>query len=230
MPSRAYRADASDAEIVQYHASTDTLPKPFSFALSASSSPPPSPGAHTPAAPSHGSAPSISIVPETDRRSWRSSVFNAGRGSFLSVSGRASSARDSVASSLELGGHAGGASRRKVRQLFNPVLPDELVLALGEALTVVHSYDDGWCIVGRESSIFAAAAAASAGSDAFGQHAQPVDKAELGAVPAWVFVKPVKGLRAERPMRSTSLGVTVELSAPSAPFSSREECVSWSNF
>lgn len=52
---------------------------------------------------------------------------------------------------------------------------------------------------------------------------------EMGAVPAWVFVKPVKGLKAERPMRSSSLGVTVEMDAGPG-FSSREELVSWSNF
>jgi len=51
---------------------------------------------------------------------------------------------------------------------------------------------------------------------------------ELGVVPAWCFLKPVKGLRAERPVRSTSLGITVQMDGPS--FSSRDEILSWSNF
>jgi hypothetical protein len=32
---------------------------------------------------------------------------------------------------------------RKVRQLFSPVLPDELVLSLGEKVTLVKAFDDG---------------------------------------------------------------------------------------
>jgi len=72
------------------------------------------------------------------------------------------------------------------------VLPDELVLSLGEKVTVVRSFDDGWCIVGRDSVV-------------------TPGEIEMGAVPAWSFVKPVKGLKASRPMRTTSLGVTVEI-------------------
>jgi hypothetical protein len=48
----------------------------------------------------------------------------------------------------------------------------------------------------------------------------------LGVVPAWCFLKPVKGLRAERPVRSTSLGITVQMDAGPA----RDSLVSWSNF
>jgi len=103
-----------------------------------------------------------------------------------------------------------GVEGRKVRQLFSPVLPDELVLSLGEKVTVVRSFDDGWCIVGRDSVV-------------------TPGEIEMGAVPAWSFVKPVKGLKASRPMRTTSLGVTVEIDGGPG-FSSREECISWSNF
>ena len=52
---------------------------------------------------------------------------------------------------------------------------------------------------------------------------------ELGAVPSWVFLKAVKGLRAERPMRVSSLGVTVSLDAPPA-LGQRDNVMSWSNF
>jgi hypothetical protein len=103
-----------------------------------------------------------------------------------------------------------GGENRKVRQLFAPVLPDELVLSLGERLMVIESVDDGWCIVGRDSPIKAG-------------------DVEMGAVPSWCFVKPVKGLKASRPMRTTSLGVTVQIESGPG-FSSRDEVISWSNF
>ena len=110
---------------------------------------------------------------------------------------------------------------RKIRQLFDPVLPDELTVRLHERVTLVQTFDDGWCVVGREptpaqqqqqTSLFRPAEAA----------------VDMGVVPSWVFIKPVKGLRAERPIRSTSLGITVRIDAPD--FSSRDECISWSNF
>lgn len=110
---------------------------------------------------------------------------------------------------------------RKVRQLFTPILLDELLIThLGEQLTVIQSFDDGWCVVGREKdnivksakSLFKPAAAGS--------------NDELGVVPAWCFLKPVKGLRAERPMRSASLGIIIAMEPPKA----RHEVLSWSNF
>ena len=52
---------------------------------------------------------------------------------------------------------------------------------------------------------------------------------ELGAVPAWAFLKPVKGLRAEQPMCVSSLRVTVNLDAPSS-LDPRDNVMSWSNF
>lgn len=109
---------------------------------------------------------------------------------------------------------------RKVRQRFEPVLPDELLPVLGERLTVVRSFDDGWCVVGRENSTFVHSAKSLFKSQ------EPGDHFEIGVVPAWCFLKQVKGLRAERPIRCTSLGVTVNMDGPS----SRNELISWSNF
>lgn len=111
---------------------------------------------------------------------------------------------------------------RKVRQLFDPVLPDELLTRLGEHLTVVQSFDDGWCVVGRENASLVHTA-----KSLFKSTPEPENGIELGVVPAWCFLKPVKGLRAERPMRVNSLGITVNLDAPG---SSRNELISWSNF
>lgn len=213
MPSKAVLpSNATREEILAFHAETDTLPRPFHFAMKAS----------------HGDSssdllppPSHSRTDSSDRRSWRSSLFALG-GGIRSVHSRMSS----VGSIASVSTSAGGGAKRKIRQLFAPVLPDELVLSLGESLTVLHSYDDGWCIVGRaDSSPFAAAAASSQGS-AFGQ-GRNTEQAEVGAVPAWVFVRPVKGLRAERPMRSSSLGVSIDANAAAGP---RSELMSWSNF
>ena len=109
---------------------------------------------------------------------------------------------------------------RKIRQLFDPVLPDELTVRLHERVTLVQTFDDAWCVVGR-----VAPAQAAQQTSLF----RPAEAAvDMGVVPAWVFIKPVKGLRAERPIRSTSLGITVRIDAPG--FSSRDECISWSNF
>ncbi|CEL55068.1 hypothetical protein RSOLAG1IB_01076 [Rhizoctonia solani AG-1 IB] len=98
---------------------------------------------------------------------------------------------------------------RKVQTAFPPLLPDELVLAVGEKVTLLQTFDDEWCVVGR---------------DRFGE-------VEVGAVPAYIFTKLRAGEKMERPMRSTSLGVKVEMSsAPGAAWSSRDEVISWSNF
>jgi hypothetical protein len=185
------RPDVTKDEILRYHTETGTMTRPFSNTAS-TLVPPSIPGARP-----------ISTV----------SFLSAGgdtsprRGSFFGFIGSRPSSTVSTqsASSTIL-----GVEGRKVRQLFGPVLPDELVLSLGEKVTVVQSFDDGWCIVGRDSFV------------------KP-GEVEMGAVPAWCFVKPVKGLKASRPMRTSSLGVTVQLDAGPG-FSSRDEVISWSNF
>ncbi|KAJ7170595.1 hypothetical protein C8R43DRAFT_875389 [Mycena crocata] len=186
---------ATNEDILDFHRQSGTFPKPFTFALTAASPPP--------------SSPRSSWV----RYSGASSFSDRGRFSVISSS-------SSVDSSPTTG------APRKVRQLFNPVLPDELLLtSLGEHLTVVQAFDDGWVVVGRSNSTFAATAKSMFKSSS---GAPAESDVELGVVPAWCFLKPVKGLRAERPVRSTSLGITVQMDGPS--FSSREEVLSWSNF
>ncbi|KAG8794226.1 hypothetical protein FRC12_000078 [Ceratobasidium sp. 428] len=106
-------------------------------------------------------------------------------------------------------GSATVVSTRKVQTVFPPLLPDELVLRVGEKVTLLQTFDDEWCVVGR---------------DRFGE-------VEIGAVPAFVFTKAKSGETFPRPMRNTSLGVKVEMSSePTAVWSSREEVISWSNF
>jgi len=189
---------ATNDDILDFHRQSGTFPKPFTFALTANS---------FPSAPSGDGSPRSSWV----RYSNASSINN--RFSVISSS-------SSVDSTPTTG------SPRKVRQLFNPVLPDELLLtSLGERLTVVQAFDDGWVVVGRSNGGFASTAKSMFKSSS---GAPAESEVELGVVPAWCFLKPVKGLRAERPVRSTSLGITVQMDGPS--FSSRDEILSWSNF
>ena len=101
---------------------------------------------------------------------------------------------------------------RRVRQLYTPILPDEPHLTLGERVAIMRSFDDGWCVIGRDKP-----------------HDPSGGEVELGTVPAWCFVKPTKGLRAERPIRSSSLGVTVQMDWET-PEKSRDSIMSWSNF
>lgn len=183
MPSRVLtRPNATKQEIIEYHTNEGNFPRPFapfSFALQAGTTPP------------------------VGKRHSTASVLTVSRDSFLSMGSHGN--RLSIASTIS---SASQSNRRKVRQLFDPVLPDEFVVSLGERLTITQSFDDGWCIVGRPGMM-------------------NKDEVELGAVPAWCFLKPVKGLRAERPMRIGSLGVTVQLDAPNP---GRDQIISWSNF
>ncbi|KAK0463806.1 uncharacterized protein EV420DRAFT_1618708 [Desarmillaria tabescens] len=190
-------------DILEFHRQSGNFPRPFS--------PKPFAFALTAAAPN----PRGSVIQLN-----RSSMI---RNSFMSTASTVSrfsviSSSSSVDSSPTTG------TTRKIRQLFNPILPDELVTTLGERLTVVQSFDDGWCVVGREST----SNFNNAKSLFKSPSAQAEPNVELGVVPAWCFIKPVKGLKAERPVRSTSLGITVQMEGPA--FSSREEIISWSNF
>ncbi|KIY44029.1 hypothetical protein FISHEDRAFT_52089 [Fistulina hepatica ATCC 64428] len=193
-------------EIIDYHRQSGNFPRPFSFALSQTGVPRPRrTSASSPA---------------------RSSMLNpnANRASHSSYSSIAASSHYSVISSVSsyTFGSTNGTQKR-VRQIFEPVLPDELVVRLDEKVTLVQSFDDGWCVVGRDVPLFAGA------TKSLYKSPEPVDaNIELGVVPAWCFMRPVKGLRAERPVRSSSLGITVQMDNPA--FSSRNEIMSWSNF
>ncbi len=105
-------------------------------------------------------------------------------------------------------------SSRKILQTYTPILPDELLVSLGESFTLVQSFDDGWCIVGRDR-------APNSG-------ARTPENIELGVIPEWCFVPPVIGLLMDRPIRSSSLGITAHKDSPRS--SSRDEILSWSNF
>ncbi|KAI0711961.1 hypothetical protein C8T65DRAFT_574793 [Cerioporus squamosus] len=197
MPERAVlRPGASRDEILQHYTAEGKLPRPFApFA-------PPSPSTCVGSA--HSGMDMLPSGRPSSTSSWLSPIFP--------LAGSRSSRRFSNMSAMSGTSSIGsiGASQKKIRQIFDPVLPDELVVSLGETLRLVQQHDDGWCIVGRDS-VF-----------------KP-GEVEMGAIPAWCFLKPVKGLRAERPMRVSSLGVTVNLDA--APgIDHRDNVMSWSNF
>ncbi|KAK7454627.1 hypothetical protein VKT23_011380 [Stygiomarasmius scandens] len=200
LPSKAVMRPTADRneEIFEYHRQSGNFPRPFARLQSAEAS---GPGKRSSGA------------------SWVRHSFMSG-GSFST----ASQNRFSVLSGSSVDTQLTQGTSRKIRQTFPPVLPDELLVSLGERLTVFQSFDDGWCVVGRENSVFIPSAKSLFQTS---QPAEPND-VELGVVPAWCFMKPVKGLKAERPIRSSSLGITVQVQGPA--FSSREEIISWSNF
>ena len=199
--------NATKDEILQYHIASGTMTRPFLVASGGGSTLAP-PRPHSPTGTTAARPIStVSFVSAAGRSPSprRTSFFGFGGGS-----GGSTSRPMSVASTFSTVSSVFGGGGRKVRQLFSPVLPDELVVSLSEKLMVIKTFDDGWCIVGRDSLL------------------KP-GEAEMGAVPSWCFVKPVKGLKASRPMRTTSLGVTVEIESGPG-FSSRDELISWSNF
>ncbi|KAF9453411.1 hypothetical protein P691DRAFT_792500 [Macrolepiota fuliginosa MF-IS2] len=227
LPSKALTKSTPEFEqaerdqIIAHYRQSGSFPKPFSFALQPPNGPP------APLSASGNERLSI----------FRSSYAASSRMSRFSVFS-ASSYNESITSTTP--GDT-GRSIRKVRQVFSPVLPDELFVTLGEQLMILQSFDDGWCVVGRESgilmpqpkSLFSGRASRAATPTMFGHTVgagvgtTSGGNVELGMVPAWCFLKSVKGLKAERPMRSSSLGVTVQMDAPSEE---RNDMISWSNF
>ncbi|CCM03105.1 uncharacterized protein FIBRA_05225 [Fibroporia radiculosa] len=195
MPAKAVLSkDATRDEIIAHYTALGVLPRPFS---PVSMLPPNTHDSqNTSTSPSPGSKRTSRLPPLRPKSvmslaSVRSSTYSHRR---LSSAG----------SSLTI---ISEDARRRVRQAFKSTLLDELTLTSGERVSVVQSFDDGWCVVGRDT------------------HGN--GDVELGAVPAWVFLKPVKGLRTERPIRTTSLGVTVGMDKSRV---AREDVISWSNF
>jgi len=185
-------------DVMEHHRQSDTFPKPFSFALAVGTGSPRSPPC-SPNSPGRTSVARSSISSRNSRYSVRSSTSSVGSGPTTGTT-------------------------RKVRQLFTPILPDELVLRhVGDQLTVINSFDDGWCLVGRENGFITSRLFKSTPPSS-----PQGNNVELGVVPAWCFIKPTLGLRAERPVRASSLGITVQVEAPGN--ASRNEVISWSNF
>lgn len=116
---------------------------------------------------------------------------------------------------------AGGPVMRKVVRPFAPLLPDELVLRPGEELAVLQEFDDGWCVVAREGiGIGGPPTPPGLDVDENGAEIESSGKGrvlEMGSCPSFVFedAPPPASLREyTRPMRSSSLGVTVSMKLP----------------
>ena len=225
MPDKAIiRPEASREEIYSYYEQQGNIPRPFapfSFALNAGHTSSPASTeikdkrmSTQSFSASAARLPSLSPTHVDSHSSLRDSIADSFFGHGRSVSALSAGTRLSVfstgsAANTESLSTTIGVQQRTVRQIFTPILPDELSLAISEHVSILRSFDDGWCIVARPKL-----------HDIQGE-------AELGAVPAWCFVKPLKGLRSERPIRSSSLGVTVQVENEEKP---RDDIISWSNF
>ncbi|KLO15275.1 hypothetical protein SCHPADRAFT_888645 [Schizopora paradoxa] len=223
------RPTATREEIISFYEEKGDLPKPFApfhFALNASSSSSSSSlDTLTPPMPVMTSKKDYRVSTDSFSASAahlapppspgkRGSVFSFSFPDAFAPSRRHSKAMSSISSIFSTSGSSTvggkGLQMQRVKQLFTPILPDEPTLILGERVAIMKSHDDGWCIVGRDKP-----------------YGKP-GEVELGAVPAWCFVKPMKGLRSERPVRSTSLGVTVQMDDEHEK--PRGDYISWSNF
>ncbi|KAG8868294.1 hypothetical protein FRC20_003642 [Serendipita sp. 405] len=120
---------------------------------------------------------------------------------------------------------------KTVVRAFAPLLPDELVLRPGEELVVLQEFDDGWCVVAREGLGSNGAPTPpgldndDVGGDAYSTTAGSSSSRgkrviEMGTCPSWVFDEPAFAGDGDdsfaRPMRSTSLGITVSVRLPAA--------------
>ncbi|CAG7849232.1 SubName: Full=Uncharacterized protein {ECO:0000313/EMBL:CCA67989.1} [Serendipita indica DSM 11827] len=119
---------------------------------------------------------------------------------------------------------------KTVVRAFAPLLPDELVLRPGEELVVLQEFDDGWCVVAREG-LGSSGAPTPPGLDPDDLVSPNADRnsltgssssrgkrvLEMGTCPCWVFDETSsRDAEFTRPMRSTSLGVTVSMRLPAA--------------
>ena len=121
IPEKAIlRPDASRDEIIEHYAAEGKMPRPFAPFMTGEGGlqPPPSPGELS--------------DKRSSTASWISfSMPHMPRNSFLSAHSNRTSV-SSISASVDEG------NKRRVRQVFTPVLPDELVISLGERLNGVY--------------------------------------------------------------------------------------------
>lgn len=125
------------------------------------------------------------------------------------------------------------AMRKKALQQFEPLLPDEIPVSVGDTLSLLQQFDDGWCVCAVEVD-----GESEGGVSVGGRAATPNKEVRMGCVPLWVFERKSKVPGEHmRSMRSTSLAVTVELTPAEAGMDlpgrapwQREPIISWSNF
>ncbi|KAF9506715.1 hypothetical protein BS47DRAFT_1385454 [Hydnum rufescens UP504] len=136
----------------------------------------------------------------------------------------------STRSALIFAQNAHSAMNKRALQAFTPLLPDELPVCVDDTLSLLQTFDDGWCVCVLEEP-----------HNGHTQAFDPGREIRMGCVPLWVFERGSKrGAQPLRKMRSTSLAITVELTpqapsaggldAPNRPAWEREPVISWSNF
>ncbi|KAF8551389.1 hypothetical protein OG21DRAFT_290433 [Imleria badia] len=126
-----------------------------------------------------------------------------------------------LSSRLSLTNFASPSQARPVHQPFEPTLSDELHVRCGEYLSVLRSFDDGWCVVARDTSRPSRVSPVSAGMKNNG------DNVDIGVVPGWVLAKPLDGVASRRTFRCTSLNA---LRFGPNPVYTREGVISWAHF
>lgn len=137
-------------------------------------------------------------------------------------------------SALVFAKNALSAMHKKALQAFEPLLPDEIPVNVGDTLSLLQAFDDGWCVCAVEVDV-----GSGNGSSLAPPQEVPTKEVKMGCVPLWVFERKSKNPGDHmRSMRSTSLAVTVELTPAGAgtepagreaPWQ-REPIISWSNF
>lgn len=224
MARQRQQSTNSREEVFRYHRYMGTVPRPFSLSMDSTSSAPRIITSPTPFNDANPATPP-SLPPLSEISPGLVPFLGSNRQSFqnpstLQVPQPEKDKRWSAVSSVVSISSPEG-DIRKVRTLFDPILPDELRVAhLRERLTVIQSFDDGWCVVGRDTS-GANTSILSGTSD--GEDS----KVELGVIPLWCFLNHGKGEVPERPARTTSLGITVM--EPAADDES-EVTNRWSNY
>jgi len=187
------RALISQEGIAKYNNTSGRFSRPFG---------PISDNLSTSIRPSSSNCP-VSVMSQSQRSSYASTID--GNAAVLSAFPPPPVKRFSGLSALSINALASPVPEDQlVHQIFTPILPDELRLTrLGERLAVVRSFDDGWCIVSCPK--YRSPCHSNTGSP----HSTKSDMngMKLGVVPFWCFVKPVDGLRSERPIRRSSLGI-----------------------
>lgn len=127
------------------------------------------------------------------------------------------------------------ANSRSVHQIFEPVRSDELALTrLGEYLTVLKSFDDGWCLFSRDKSRnFGRSSLTPLILGLRGKNSSLTNtdagQAGFGQAPAWVFVKAMKDFMVERHICLSSADA-LQFGLDTSITACRDTVVSWSDF
>lgn len=165
----------------------------------------------------------------------------ADRSSFMFPAARLAGNRTSIASvassrsAIVFAKNALSAMHKKALQAFEPLLPDEIPVNVGDTLSLLQTFDDGWCVCAVEVD-----SEGGNGSGLAPPRAPATKEVKMGCAPLWVFERKSKNPGDHmRSMRSTSLAVTIELTPNGAGMEpagrvaapwQRDPVISWSNF